>query len=421
MSSWNLTEWMKRGLIWSESRAGRICGLTCLALAIGSCWWSSTRIGAGTDIFPLHFIGLGVLNGIHIYDHAVQSEQFASRYAVGLPEVVYPPSTGFAMAPFSLLPASLVPGVWLFAMIIVAVLGLRSLAQFLRPKANWALWAAVVLLSSCIRWGVTPLQGAPLMMGLLALFYPAVIREKYGRAGVIAAYAVAFKFTMALPFVGLLAIRRKWGIVLFLACSWAALNVLGFARVGGLTAFADYRHSVAGFESMAYINTPDPWASFSVPRVDLVYLLYGITRNVPLSHFLTLAACGLTLGYLTLRAWQFGSGAVRSHLPAFIMPLVCVSMLSVYHHHYDLALAAVPLMLAWLPPSSLPSAPHAILGPLTWPLAAVMAFVPVGTVQSALNLFSPVAVGIFHMAFPIATCLALFDSLRVLKGLRITG
>lgn len=413
LTSVNLRAWLRRCLASSETKAARALGVVLLALGVAVCWWSSTRAGAGSDIFPLHLVGKGILQGLHVYDRAVQLEQFAHSYTIAPPAgVFYPPCTGFAMLPLAVLPASVVPMTWLLSMLIIVVLGIRSLAVFLRPGANWALIAGIVLLTASIRWGMTPLQGAPMMMGLFALFYPALIRKQYGRAAAYAAYAVAFKFTLALPFVALLVLRRRWGMAALLGVMLIALNVLGFYRIGGAIAFADYQHNIVALEALGDINTPDPWAAFSVPRLDWIYLFYGFLRNLALSRLLAPAGCAAVLVYLAWKAWRLGNDLGHRELRLFLMPLVCVSLLSVYHHHYDVALAIVPLLVAWFPPPE--SESKTMLGILSAPLAAMMVFVPVGAAQALLGQL-PVGIGLFHLAFPLAVSLALLDSIRALK------
>jgi len=406
------TPWKFRERV--DSRIAWLLGYILLACGCFACWWVSTRTGSGSDIFPLHLVAAGILDGAPIYDRAFQLQRFAHEYLLAPPAgIFYPPSTGVALLPLALFPPNIVSSVWLGLMVLVVVLGIRTLAQFLNPGANWPLLAGAVLLTASIRWGMTPLQGAPLVFGLFAAFYPALVRGQYGRAGAYAAYAVAFKFTLALPFVALLALRRRWTTVVLLGAMLVVLNILGFYRVGGWAAFADYQHNIVALEALDDINTPDPWSANSVPRLDWIYLFYGLLRQLAPARLLAPALCCVVLVYLAWRAWRLGDRLQHRELRLFLMPTVCVALLSVYHHHYDVALAIVPLLVAW----SAPQGSRFTLGILSVPLAAMMVLIPVGAMQSRLGPF-PLALGLFHLAFPIAVSLALIDSLLSLKSLR---
>jgi len=61
------------------------------------------------------------------------------------------------------------------------------------------------------------------------------------------------------------------------------LNVLSFLRLGGLEAFNAFQANMAVLEALDTINvnTPDPWRNFSVPRVDWIYLAFGLTGTYP--------------------------------------------------------------------------------------------------------------------------------------------
>ncbi|MBS2025538.1 MAG: DUF2029 domain-containing protein, partial [Deltaproteobacteria bacterium] len=410
-----VTSVSSRAALWrwvasTESKTGRAFGWGLLVLGVLVCWWSSSRAGAGSDIFPIHLLARGILEGVQVYDRPVQLDAFANQYSLAPPAgVFYPPSTGFAALPLALLPPGALATAWLALMLLVLVLGVRTLTLFLRPEANWPLVAGGVLLAACTRWGVTPLQGAPLMVGLFALFYVALVRGQSGRAGALAACAVAFKFTLALPFVALLAVRRRWLALGLLGTMLITLTALGFWRLGGLAAVAAYQHNIASLEALDDINTPDPWAAFSVPRLDWIYLFYGLSRHLRLARLLAPAACGAVLLFLAWRAWRLGPALRHRELRLFLMPLVCVALLSVYHHQYDLSLALVPLIVAWIPTASKPA-----LGLLSAPLATMMVLVPVGTLGRLLAN-SPLGVGLFHLAFPIAVSLALLDSVRALE------
>jgi hypothetical protein len=414
MKAWNERFW---GL--SNSRLGRIAGLLVLAGGLlGNCW-SAFRQGGGSDVYVLHMMGRGILDGVNVYDWHTQLESFTRTYSMGpQPGVFYPPSTGFAVLPFSLLPVRVLPVAWLAIVLAVAVAGVRRLVLFLKPGANWPLVAGIVLLLASTRWGTTHLQGAPLVMGLLGLFVPAAARREFRTAFPIAAFVVAFKFTLALPFAGLFLLRRQWLAVLSLGAIFVGLNALGFYLLGGSDAISAYRSNMAVVEAIDNINTPDPWVAFAPPRLDWSYLLFGLTRSLLASKVLAVATSAVLLVYLYVKAGRLSRPSGEFDPTYFMMPLVCLALLSVYHHHYDLVLATVPVLIAWL------SAPERgpALRPYSLPLLVIMAVVPIGVMQNLLGQrSSDLYIGLFHLAFPLALTLALVDSLLDVRRLTPGG
>jgi hypothetical protein len=94
----------------------------------------------------------------------------------------------------------------------------------------------------------------------------------------------------------------------------------------------------------------------------------------------------------------------------FLLAVTCFGLLCVYHHHYDVSAALVPLMMLGilhlggnkLPPSFLL---------LTAPLVAIVALLPVALMQRLLaSLGGPSAVGYMNISFPASITLALLAS-----------
>jgi hypothetical protein len=261
-----------------------------------------------------------------------------------------------------------------------------------------------------VRWGVTPLQIAPLIVGLLAWFYVALIKCQYWLVAAIAGTVLACKMTLVLPFFGLLLLHRKFLACVALGLIWLGLNALGFWRMGGMEAWTAYANNMAIVEAMDGINTPDPWRMISIPRLDWVYLAYGITGHLPISRLLALTACLVCLSYLFWKGLRSGSLPTKQLMDAYLTPLTCLTLLAVYHHHYDISLMLVPLLVTALTEGK--SAFFKRRNIWLLPMIGLMAAAPVGFAQTALATgFSPVAAGVFRMCFPIVLTLALAVSL----------
>jgi hypothetical protein len=393
-----------------------VAGPVALIAGLIASWVASTRYGH--DYASIYATARGILENSPIYDPAWQKIQFA-KVGLGPPNgLFYPPATGFATILLGVMPYGLAHDVWLALMVGAMVLGVRSLVQLARPEApsyTWQIAAAVVLLSSCVRWGMTIAQGAPLIMGLLCLFVVALHRGLLWQAALLAAFATAFKVTLALPFLGLLFFYRRYGVLAAVLGTWVLLNAIGFARLGGMSALHAYQHNIQGLELLDDINSPDPWRLVALPRLDWIFLLYGVTGNLPLARLGTLllgAAVGLFLLWQVRRVRQ----PELTTTAVVLLVLVCLTNTVVYHHHYDVSLIAAPLVLWWAV-SSRPVLPsRAIM--LAVPLLVIVTFWPVATLHHfALDRFGPIGWGLMNLVYPVVTTLAMIGGLVMLRAL----
>ncbi len=204
-------------------------------------WLASRRQGA--DYASLQLMGRGIALGSPIYDLAWQKAEFSRLFdGIGPPlGMFYPPATGFTMLPFALLPVRIGQLLWYALMTLAVVCGVRALVRTAAPTAGrhiWMITAGLVLISSALRWGMTPLQGAPLVLGLLCFLIVSLHADRPYLAFAIAAFATAFKITLALPFLGLLFLYRRHSAWVAALVVWVMLNAAGFARLGGLSALA---------------------------------------------------------------------------------------------------------------------------------------------------------------------------------------
>jgi len=396
-------------------RGARALGVGVLLLGVLSSALASRRLGV--DYASLHLMADGIANGTHIYDPAVQKELFATRYEIGAPPgMFYPPATGFAMLPFAFLPYRLGMLVWLALLVVAVVFGVRILLSLVAPKfaSLWPLVAGLALLSASVRWGMTALQGAPLLLGLLCVLISALHTNRPRLALAVAVFATAFKITLAVPFLGLLLLRRRYTAVAAAVGGWVALNVAGFARIGGLAAYRTYQANMRVVEALGNINTPDPFEFKSIPRVDWTYLFHGLGHNLLVARVLSLLLAGVTALWLLREGRRARDPGALSVTTVFVTPLVCLGSLAVYHHHYDLSLLLVPLLLTLFGAARVRRPLRALWAMA--PLLFLILLAPVGKAQSImLQRFGMTGLGWVRLMFPLAVSLTLMGSLTVLR------
>jgi hypothetical protein len=364
-----------------------------------------------------------VLYGEPIYDRQWQLENIPAITGQSRPGegFFYPAGTGFSTLPLAALSFRNAQLLWLAVLIGVVVAGTRALVRMWSKPERTATWMAVsglVLLSASIRWGMTPLQGAPLVMGLLCLFVVCIDKNKYVAALAITTFVLVFKFTVALPFVGLMMVRRRWREIAVAVAIAGLAHVAGFAAVGGRPAFSAYTQGVAGLEVLGSINTPDPWDPMSSPRLDWTYLYTGLIGPPEIGRRLSWATTVLVAIWLSWSAWRLRDRLDRHATATVLLALTCFGILSVYHHHYDVSAALVPLMMLGTMHLAgiikLPSSFWVLVGPL----AVMMALLPVATVGKLLSVGGPTASGYMNIAFPISVTLALIASCLELRRLQ---
>src|SRR5579872_3937222 len=384
--------------------------------------WARVGGGTGGDFAVLHAMGVGVLRGANVY--ALNAAGEARTYFAGasyppgrMGVVVYPPATGFLMAALAPIPYHPAWVLWFVVENVVLVLGIRSLVRALVPEARTQLWtlaAGLILLSAGIRWGMMLLQGAPLVLGLLCYFLAHLNERRPQTSAALAIVATAFKITLALPFLGLLLLHRRFRAVVAAVGTWVVLNVVGFWRMGG-DSFVDYRTSTAAFEAIApqNINSPNPWSIVSLPRLDWVSALYGLSGDAVFAR-VTSAVCALgAAGWIIYEGLRLRQrpGPVENAL--FVTPLICLGSLSVYHHQYDLCLFFAPVLLLCLGPRVLRTPVWAVS--LDLPLIAMLAVLPIGAAGDALFAVGGASgVAILKLAFPACLTLAFVGSLAAL-------
>ena len=385
-----------------------------IALLVGGVLVAWVRAQRGNDYAVIHAMAVGVATHTNVY--LLNDPGAVGEGVVGM---VYPPATAFAVLPLAFMPFQVGRAVWFLIMNATLVLGVRSLLRFVVPRSAphvWLISAGLLLFSAAVRWGMMLLQGAPFMLGLLCFFVPAFVAGRPRLTLALAILATAFKMTLALPFVGLLLLRRRIGAAAVVVAVWLALNALGFWCMGN-GAFATYRHNVAIFEALGVpgnINGPDPWLGVSLPRLDWVFLFYGVTGNLPLARLGNVACSALVALWLLREGLRVRAPLSLSTTTLFLTPLVCLGSLCVYHHQYDIALFFVPVLLTYFGSLELRKPTWALA--LGLPLALIVALLPIGAVQHVIEItLGSHWVGLLKLSFPVAITLALAGSLALLR------
>jgi hypothetical protein len=377
-------------------------------------WWASTRQG-GDFIYP-YMLSHSLLHGEPIYDRQWQLENIPAITGQSRPGegFFYPAGTGFSTLPLALLSFRNAQILWLAVLVGVVVMGTRALIRMCDKRERTATWMAVaglVLLSASIRWGMTPLQGAPLVMGLLCLFVVCIDEDKYVAALAITTFVLVFKFTVALPFVGLMLIRGRWREIAVAVAIAGLTQVAGFARVGRTAALSAYAQGVAGLEALGSINTPNPWDPMSSPRLDWTYLYTGLIGSPEIGRRLSQATAVLMAIGLSWLVWRLRDRLDRQATATILLALTCFGILCVYHHHYDVSATLVPLMILGAMHFNGTIKLSTSFWVLVSPLAAMMVLLPVATAQEILLSFGgPTASGYMNIAFPISVTSALMAS-----------
>jgi hypothetical protein len=328
--------------------------LICLLLFLGSLLNTWQRL-YGFD-FPYLYVEANLLaHGRPMYAEGQLAQGFheyapaaVGNLALGDGLLYYPPSTGVVCLPLVLFALPVAQQIAFWVSVGILLYGLWRLMAVFAPQWElaWRLLAlAVVLNSFVVRSALGLLQAVALVTGLLAFTFLALKEERAPVAFACTVVALCLKMTLGLPFVALLALKRQFGLLLGALALFGLINGVGFLCVGGVPAFADYRHNLARVDDCP-VNSPDPHVTQSAERADWQYFLNGLHPNRALARRVTQALSALALLFLAYAAWRGRRLAANSELlAAFLAPLVCLSLLAVYHHTPDCTLLLVPLLL----------------------------------------------------------------------------
>jgi hypothetical protein len=324
--------------------------LLCAGLVVN---WRQLR---SEDFGHMFVISKSILERFDIYSASADEVRAAYRNYVNSDKTVpwgifYPPSSGMALLPLALLPYEIAKLLYFILSTAVLLGGVYRLMQLYTPCLPFGtriLILGAVLCSSGARWAFLDLQAAPLIFGLLGLFLWELDKQRNARAFAICTLAICLKFTLFPPFAGLALIRGRLLLVAAVVMAWVFTSAVGFGLMGGMEAVNGYRANVVVFERPDEVNYPDFRTPTSMQRLDWPYLLNALSPNLARSRIIAMFLTALSTAWLLLeiyRARRFANEPGTT--VAFLGPLVCLSLLSVYHHHYD-AIALLGPVIVYL-------------------------------------------------------------------------
>jgi Glycosyltransferase family 87 len=334
-----------------QQRAALALGLLLLLVGLVTNWRNSQM--RGEDFGHIFIISKSLLKGFDIYTAA--PAEFPKIYREYLNSdwvpwgIFNPPSVGIALLPLAWLPYETAKVLYFFLSVTVLLAGVWRLMQLFTKDFKFhtrLLVLGAIFCSSGSRWGFFYLQAAPLIFGLLGLLLWELDKRREMRVFAICTLAILLKFTLFLPLAGVAFLKGRVLLLAAVGVAWVSANVVGFALLGGMKAVAGYRTNMAAFEQPDQLNYPDYRAPNSMQRLDWPYLLNAFSPDLPRSQILATVLSVLFVAWLIwemYRAWRF-AGETET-VAAFLGPFVCLSMLCVYHHHYDAIALLAPVLV----------------------------------------------------------------------------
>lgn len=303
----------------------------------------------GHDFAPQYVSAWMLREGKNPYDFAVQNDGYMRHVgSITTWANFYPPSAAVAALPATLLPYPVAREVWFVCTFAIMAFGLwRFMAEFF-PRWDSSLRLLIIGLITCAattRWAFKVAQPGPVVLGLFGIFLAELRARRTLLATLCGALIISAKVTFGIPFLLVAAALRRYPIVAAMLGVCVVLNLIGLFGMGGPSIVPDYRANFAQFERADQLNYPDPRGFNSLARTDWPYLLNAIDpvfkRNNMIGHVLTLLVTGW-LALETLRAR--GRVADRDVLLALAGAVAPLSMLAVYHHHYDMNILLLPVV-----------------------------------------------------------------------------
>ena len=327
------------------NRTQVLIGAVLILLGVFVCCKSG--LGMGYDLAPIYVISLGLMQGRNAYAVDVETDLFNRYVHVGHRELGYPPSCAFVIAPLTAVPYEMARLLWLGILIACIIGAAWALMKAFAPRSSAGqilIACGLALLCAGTRWCMTFLQGAPVILLCLGLFVLALRKQNERAMFALAFLAVCYKPTLALPFLILLLAQRHFKLAFGVLAAAALLNIIGFARMGGMAALQAYRVGIANFEAVGG-NSANPFAEGAMYRCDWVRMGSALMGSDATGYQLAALLTVLTLLYLGYAGWRVGkNGRTFAMAKAFLAPSVCLTLLWVYHQHYDMLLLVAPFM-----------------------------------------------------------------------------
>ncbi len=330
-------------------------GLAFLLIGSAICLYVAWK--DGSDFAQSYVLSKMIVQGINPYKNKIVTSHTAvgAVYMKSVGHIVdlrvlYPPSTGVALLPLAFLPFQLAKMIWFAISYILLVGGLWRLITHFAPgwnKRDTVLAIGLVLCASCVRWGFGLLQYAPIMLGLISLFIVMLMRGRTGLVVLIGSVILCLKPTFGVPIFALALLQRRYGLTFILLAVFLLVNLVGFDRIGGVTALKTYYANITSFDAPGFHGYPNPYSPTYSVRLDWPYLLAAVTRNVPRAKALGML---LSVGAFFLVAWEWfrlpaNDSPITASIACLIGPVISLSLLSVYHEEYDFSLLIIPLII----------------------------------------------------------------------------
>ena len=341
--------------------------------------------GRGEDLAQIYISGNAFIHGQNIFDIDTQRRIFIQETgSVPTWGMFYPPSAGIAVTYLNLFPYHVARVIWFWLMHIVLIAGFWLLCKLFFPEKSHAwrtLMIGLVLCASSIRWGFQLYQSAPLIVGLLCIFLYGLYKEHPILAITCAWYAICIKPSIAIAFIGVLALQRKWKQIFILVCLVIITNGIGFARMGGMEAIQGYKTNIAHLEDPGKSNSLDATISSTQERTDWAFLLcmFGMPEKAGRIGGVIISLLVLGVFVYAGSKWRH-SYLSQEALLVFLPAILLFSMLCVYHHRYDTSML-IPVLFILLVQQ--PAKQSHSLSPLFYlPLFAYIFLYPVYQVQT---------------------------------------
>lgn len=319
-------------------------GLVILAiLLLAEVLWSARGPNTEKTDFSLTYVGATILErgqAAQLYDRNTQIQVRDSLFADPNPLLFeHPPFEALLLSPLAKLPyrnAYLLWGVLNTAILLLLVVTLRPYCpwptQDLVYVCLWPLFAPL---------GVALFQGQPSIIALAgySAAYIQLKNQKDFYAG--AGFGLAlFRFQLALPFVVILLLRRKWRFMGGFACSAGLLTLLSVLAVGfrGIEQYARFLGAVG-------TNPQDQSYGSAVDMGSIYGLLYALLGEVVSPPVLIAMVVTLSLALLWYIAKKWTRADAASSRSLVFVAAVGASLTvggHVFTHDFS------PLMLAML-------------------------------------------------------------------------
>jgi glycosyl transferase family 87 len=301
----------------------------------------------GHDFAPQYMSAWLLREGKNVYDFTLQRDGYMRHVgSVTTWAHFHPPGAAVIALPATVLPYAAAREVWFVLAVAIMLVGLwRFMTVYLShwDASDRFLVLGLVMCAATTRWGFKVAQPGSIVLGMFALFLTFLKFERGWLALLTGGVVAAMKVTFGIPFFLLALAQRRYGLTVAMGTFVVVINLIGLFGMGGPAILKDYRANFAEFERADQLNYPDPRGANSLARTDWAYLLNAIDPNFARNNLLALCLTLASVGWL---AWLVWNANVRGDTASLALtgPLAAISMLAVYHHHYDMGILLLPVL-----------------------------------------------------------------------------